>query len=376
MRDRPSPSGDGVSGPGDRPPAAAAHLLRTAAFGTLSTVLASLLCLVAADFAYRSGRFDFYRAETRAQNPGLAAMAERKTPLVVVLGDSFAAGLDNWPMLLRPGSDLALPGADVAVLAIAGTGPREYAQRLRTWGSALAPKVVIVGLYVGNDLWNVFDPYREQQVFRRVYYGLANHLSLLWYLNYRAARLFAPPNPAAEGGAPAAADAAAGGGRDERLADVPAHVARYARDYPTLYRDSVLVDRPFSSRQLAGVIRALEDIALRARDWGGTTLILLFPASAQVDARYYPELYDHYGFDTADRRLLTARTVQDRLLAAASSRGIAAVDLLPAFKRQQETIYFLNDDHLNGRGKRLVASIVRPAIAALLSGRALSGSGA
>jgi hypothetical protein len=55
-----------------------------------------------------------------------------------------------WTALIEP----ALPGVRVLNLGLIGGAPQQYLRIYETFGIALAPKVLLVGLFLGNDLWD------------------------------------------------------------------------------------------------------------------------------------------------------------------------------------------------------------------------------
>lgn len=82
---------------------------------------------------------------TGAKRPGMVRIA--------ALGDSFAVGpavpfADNYLTLLAQ----HLPGVEVANLCVSGAGPREYRHVLETDGWTVDPDVVLVSVFVGNDI--------------------------------------------------------------------------------------------------------------------------------------------------------------------------------------------------------------------------------
>jgi lysophospholipase L1-like esterase len=81
---------------------------------------------------------------------------------IVAIGDSQTYGInatlgETWPSILA-----RLRGARVYQLALGGYGPVEYEKLLRKHALALRPHVVIVGLYLGNDLFDAAIPFRLQ----------------------------------------------------------------------------------------------------------------------------------------------------------------------------------------------------------------------
>ncbi|MCP4902680.1 MAG: SGNH/GDSL hydrolase family protein [bacterium] len=73
---------------------------------------------------------------------------------IVAVGDSqtygnSAAAHNSWPAWLARETDRS-----VYNFGIGGWGPYEYLEILRTKGVELSPEVVVIGLYLGNDLYN------------------------------------------------------------------------------------------------------------------------------------------------------------------------------------------------------------------------------
>lgn len=76
---------------------------------------------------------------------------------IVAIGDSMAYGMmaksdESWPAHL--GRRLDTP---IYNLGLGGYGPLQYLQLLKTRAAQLGPKRVIVSLYLGNDLFDVYN---------------------------------------------------------------------------------------------------------------------------------------------------------------------------------------------------------------------------
>jgi hypothetical protein len=55
-----------------------------------------------------------------------------------------------WPAIL----DRALPRLRVINLGLIGAGPQQYLRVYKTFGLQLRPRLLLVGLFVGNDFWD------------------------------------------------------------------------------------------------------------------------------------------------------------------------------------------------------------------------------
>jgi hypothetical protein len=76
---------------------------------------------------------------------------------IVCIGDSMTYGVaararDSWPAALA-----TLLGKKTYNMALGGYGPIQYLYLLRTRAVQLHPKIVIVGLYLGNDLMDAYN---------------------------------------------------------------------------------------------------------------------------------------------------------------------------------------------------------------------------
>jgi lysophospholipase L1-like esterase len=79
---------------------------------------------------------------------------------IVAIGDSVTFGYgakreEAWPTIVSEGLD----GVPLINLSLIGAGPQQYLRVYETFGLDLRPKLLLVGLFVGNDFWDaeVFD---------------------------------------------------------------------------------------------------------------------------------------------------------------------------------------------------------------------------
>lgn len=75
---------------------------------------------------------------------------------IVAIGDSHTYGIStkasySWPSILQ-----RLTGRTVYNLSLGGYGPVEYYFLLKTKALTLSPSLVVVGLYLGNDISNAY----------------------------------------------------------------------------------------------------------------------------------------------------------------------------------------------------------------------------
>jgi hypothetical protein len=243
-----------------------------------------------------------------------------------------------WTTLLARG----LPHSRVLNLGLIGAAPQQYLRLYETFGIDRAPKVLLVGLFLGNDLWGAqeFDewwaagaqkPFPEfgkkapeqgvrgwlrRQVKRLYVFALAQDLRE----SYQAGRLFSGKTIELSSG--------------ERLQLVPsllAHAATYTRPGRPEYKL---------------VLETIEQIRARAQEHQTHSLILFFPSKEEV---YLPVL----GEEAAD---LAAPFIPEL-----HARGIAYLDLGPDFRKRAaagEKLFFEIDGHPTARGYALIAEVV------------------
>ena len=300
------------------------------------------MAVLAIEAAYRTGVIDFYSAETRRYNPDLAQVLRRDQPRIVVVGDSVCAAAGGWQDLLRARG--VATGVDLINLSIPGAGFHEYAQRARAWIPRLKPRLVLIGAYVGNDLWNAYSPYPDRSALRGVYYALSSHLQFLKWVNSRAAhlpvigQLILGPEPPAV----VAKDAS-------HLGWTPGYLTEYARDYPLMVTDGITLPAS-SAEQLARIDALMGQIAETARAAGARVVLVIFPSSAQVDRRYYPGFYQRLGFVADPALLVGCDRVQQELGARARRHGMEVLDPLSEMRASPENLYYLDNDHPSPAG--------------------------
>jgi hypothetical protein len=88
------------------------------------------------------------------------------TAEIVCIGDSMTYGVaararDSWPAALAP-----MIGEKTYNMALGGYGPIQYLHLLRTQAVALHPRIVIVGLYLGNDLVDAYNMVQSHKAWK------------------------------------------------------------------------------------------------------------------------------------------------------------------------------------------------------------------
>lgn len=259
---------------------------------------------------------------------------------IVGLGDSFAFGVvpyqHNYLTLVE--GRFAGNGEPVEVLnmGIAGTSPADYLSLLVNEGLALEPDLVLVSLYIGNDLIDTYNSlHGGRPLYERSYV-----VSLLRFALRLRTRI--EPRPA-----------------DSRLV--------YSDDAPTLSRPAYLelignrakiyvVGWEGLPVAVDGVMDAIEKIASVCRRRGIPAVVVLIPDETQLNPELQATLLATHPIYRERRMdyLLPNRVLAERL----EGSGIPILDLYAAFAAaaKSERLYKPLDTHWNLAGNRLAAA--------------------
>jgi hypothetical protein len=278
----------------------------------------------------RGNRLGFPGPELRAEKaPGIFRIA--------ALGDSFAVGptvpfADNFLTRLERG-DAAL---EVDNFGVSGTGPREYRLILNRHVWEYRPDLLLVCLFVGNDITETLATPRH----------LDPRQSSLYLLLTRAGRLLREKWRCVEPG-----DARDQHARGHALAP-ETFVSLEAR------RLAVCAKEPGAAlekkwRQAFGHLEGMISDCQRHRR---PVAVVLIPDEFQVNRSVFDETLRAAGLREEDFDLTLP---QRRLSAFFTSRRVPCLDLLPAFAGCSDA-YTPRDTHWNVRGNRLAADHMRP----------------
>jgi hypothetical protein len=248
---------------------------------------------------------------------------------IAALGDSFAVGpavafADNFLTRLEK----ALPSAEVYNFGVSGIGPREYLHILRHDVWPFQPDLVLVCVFVGNDITEELATPRHLDVRQHALYQLgARGFRLMRERWFRG--------------------------------QTPASAAPDRLSQPSLSPDTF---REVEARRLAvclqPVSEALEKKWRRALGYLDRIVqecqarkvpltVVLIPDEFQVNPTVLREALVGVNPSEVDLTL-----PQRRLLAFFAERQVPCLDLLPAFRGVPES-YAANDTHWNIRGNRL-----------------------
>jgi hypothetical protein len=321
--------------------AALTLLLAEAALQTLAAFCGSSLLLTDTLDAYRLSPGRDYGGGLRGNSlgyPGPDILAAKAPGVrrVAALGDSFAVGpavpfAENYLTRLQR----ALPGVEVCNFGVSAAGPREYRAVLARDVWPVRPDVVLVSVFVGNDITESlptprhFDP-RSHAVY------------LLCERGWRLAR--ERRRQSAE--APAALPDRLGA---PPLSEEIFRAVEARRLAVCLTPPPPALERKWQ-RALAHLDRLVNDCRARAVP----VAFVLIPDEFQVN----PAVLEQAACDAnLARGPLDLDLPQRRLCAFCANRDVPCLDLLPAFRGVPDT-YAPRDTHWNVRGNRLAAAAI------------------
>jgi len=268
---------------------------------------------------------------------------------VVILGDSLVFGYgvadgSAWPAIV----DRSFPGLKVVNLGLVGAGAEQYLRVYQTFGERLRPKVVVVGMFPGNDFW---DAGQFQAWLREG--GQGNYMVWRNYGRF-SGNLVRQPKRAAKSLLLRHSYL-----YNLILAARSNHEAKQAGE-PKIVRlkggqEIRLLPSDFRSRTAGSqagrpefqlTVRALKELRNRVEKAGGRLVVVLQPSKEEI---YLPLLGER------------VRDASAALRPALRELGIEYLDLAPGFRREADTgkaLFFGADGHPNQAGYRLIADQV------------------
>ena len=286
----------------------------------------------------------------------------QKPRRVVCIGDSFTVGVVPYHLHYTTLAERSFEDLGIYNAGVVNSGPREYLEVLRASGLPLRPDLVVIALFLGND---VGDAQKSRPDLTTTLTD-RNEVLVLRVLR----RMLAVQGE--RGGGGTIADAGASTATTGLMTDVELSPAEAERQMPWLadpfqerpgvsesrfmYVESTRTGilRPDAQEGYRPAFEYLEQIRELARP--APLACLLIPDEYQVEDALWAALSSQMSLDGLDR------DQPQRLVSAwLDSKGIPYVDLLPrlravpALKDGKHHVYHLQDTHLNARGNQVAA---------------------
>jgi hypothetical protein len=255
------------------------------------------------------------------------------------IGDSFGVGVVPHALHFTTVCERELPGWTVWNFGVGGAGPREYLWILEREALPRKPDVVVLNLFLGNDL-----DVREWSLARACF---DRRNLLLAQVPRRLLRIGAMRQEAGPAAAPSEAEArAAFPWVDDPMKEEPALAPELYLEVERKYFASAMGRDAASLGPLFGMLDRIRAACGETR-----LVVVLIPATFQVEDDLWRELTAGRAAD----RDAPQRLIGDWL----RSRGVEVVDLLPALRAVEPLadgrrhVYHRNDTHFNARGNRV-----------------------
>jgi lysophospholipase L1-like esterase len=275
--------------------------------------------------------------------------------LVVAIGDSFSYGVVPHPLHFTTVAEASLPGVDVYNLGLPAIGPPEYLHLAINEALPLAPDLVVVNLFLGNDLT---DPPLPTWAAAQAWRWLDRGNVLVVQVPRRALRI-----AAAGSGVVARLDE-----RNDDGADRPRTPQELRRQFPWV--DDPALEPPsfgpaaflsiesgryqelarLSPADLSRNLAPLAELLTRAAP--APVAVLLIPDQFQVDEALWERIKPPGASDGEQlRSLAMARAwLEERSVPYLDLRPVLLA--VPPLADGDRHLYHLRDTHFNARGNR------------------------
>jgi hypothetical protein len=290
---------------------------------------------------------------------------QRQPPCVVAISDSFGVSAVPHHYHFTTVCERELGRGEIYNMGVASVGPREYLHLLRSEALALEPDLIVVSVFIGNDLGQAREATPSAGPLR---VWLDRDRLRLWLLPHR---LTALARERERGGARAehgAGDARALASVAEIEAACP-WVLDPAQEMPSFSRETFLdiEIRQASYVCAPGIAEAVRDLgeillAMRRAAAGTPLVVLLLPDEFQVEDALWQEVTARTGPLDRDR---PQRLLREWL----EQHDFAHLDVLPLLRAVppladgRRHCYHAADTHFNARGSAVVGKALADVLA-------------
>lgn len=306
-------------------------------------------------------------------------LKKSSTMRVVALGDSFTWGVgvephEVFPARLEEALGRLYPNAEVINLGVPGYDPSLELDLLKRYGLQFDPDLVMLNIYVGNDIIRTRDAGLEEPIIvgGQMYFVHVNgnwiHDTFSperWFIYHDLNYLFTMNALTIKGSL-----ASSAGGKATRPSpqqetsplqrdDLLKVIGKQSEVF--LKRDTWLFNYHWNH-----TVAILEEFRRELSGRGITLVLVILPDQVQVNQQVQLEFLrsryaasDAYDFDKPQRLLREW----------AESRGVEVIDLLEACRKaaSDESLYVPNDIHWNSAGHRAASAEVLPRLIQILA---------
>jgi GDSL-like Lipase/Acylhydrolase family len=309
-----------------------------------------------------------------------AGAAKPGTARIFALGDSMTEWRDNTGESYVRIAEQMLPKTEVVNLAQGGTGLSDYLGNFLRFGARLRADIVLIGLYLGNDLVPSMPPLDTAQAQASLRASpsppqeldlkrIAKKSVLLNYL-FRVGKVYIPSLRSgffeqmisqleAQTGKDDAYVASRLNEADPKLVDAARADAINGWDlafaiFDPDYYGELAAAAPSTpkGKEVDGGLKDLNAIVTAVRENRVKVVVVLLPPPVWVSERYWP-YFKRLGYGDLGPSNGPVPLVE-RVKAYLSAEEVPALDVLPALRAETEPTYLENDVHLNRRGHQVI----------------------
>lgn len=318
----------------------------------ITILISVVVAIVLANGIYVFGYIDFYKPELLTYNSALDLSGKNKKKTILIMGDSFTAGPNTYPNILRT----QLPHYRIINSGISGSGIIQTSIIAKRRIEEFSPNKFIYQIYVGNDLFDISYPvnWRSISFMRNMYWLASNHLRIISFLNYRLGQLKASSHEISEPP------------MSEKMEEIeifsPEKFTKreiiYNRADEKLIENSILLEgkRMNDFHVLVSKLKRLFTFLPASSQ----KIIILVPHAAQVNVEYF------------NRTIAIGASLsnQDKIFEEKYPFASKLQEIFPeiqvvnplAHLRNAEAkgtkVYYANDGHLNNNGQQILADLL------------------
>lgn len=307
------------------------------------------LCLVVLEIIYRGQFVDFYKSEFYYFNKyNFSTQGNKK---VLVFGDSFTAANNTYLKILN----YRKLKYSFINAAISGTGIHEMNVIARKRIKQTKPDLVLVQIYVGNDLLDVQKPinWRTLSIARNLFWLVSDPFYVIRFINYKLGQIksnFGPP-------------VVSGSLKNNEVFSVDEMNRReklLLEADPKYYEKSVMLQEDYADR-FEKFCNKVQELIQLCNETGLPVKVLAIPASCQVSEYYKSNLEKCGAIFSSDKILQPTYPFVEQLSERFKHAGVEILNPLHYFKKIDSVgsrIYYENDLHLNDRGNVSLANFI------------------
>lgn len=315
----------------------------------LLLIVSVSVCLIIVEVTYRYQLFDFYSSEFNYLNKKI--IQKKSTKKVLVFGDSFTAATNSYVNILNDSlSDVTFINA-----AIPGIGVQEINCIAKKRLQEISPALVIIQVYVGNDLIDIEKPinWSTVSISRNLYWLISNQFYVLRYFNYKLGQMKQALGQAVETEFLKNNDSFS-------VEKMSKREKLLLQADPNYYEESIQI-KPVYENRFTSFLNHIHQITQLCLDKNIPVKIVIIPASCQV-SEYYKTNLETCGAKFNDENTFeTNYPFVSQLKKSLQPKTIQIINPLPFIQQSDSTgnrLYFENDLHLNNKGNMALAKYI------------------